>query len=104
GDGMSVVAGGGAAAILAAGAVCSLAVVVSHQLSPIFLILDLCALALLTRRPSVRALAVLVAAEVAWVALGWSFISTHFNLFDVSSSLEATRGAVGHPLPGVALG
>jgi hypothetical protein len=104
GDGTSLVTGGPARAILAAGAVCSLAVIVSHQLSPIFLILDLCTLALLTRRPSWPVIGVLVAAEVGWVALGWTFISTHFSLFDVTSSLEARGVAAGHPLPGVTLG
>jgi hypothetical protein len=104
GDGTAVIAAGATPAVIAVGAVCSLAVIVSHQLSPIFLILDLCALAILTRRPSPTILAVLIAAEIGWVALGWSFISTHFSLFDVSSSLEARRGAVGNPLPGVALG
>jgi hypothetical protein len=104
GDGTAVIAAGATPAVIAFGAVCSLAVIVSHQLSPIFLILDLCALAILTRRPSRTILAGLIAAEVAWVALGWSFISTHFSLCDVSISLEARRGAVGQPLPGVSLG
>jgi hypothetical protein len=103
GDGTAVIASVPTASIVAAGAVCSLAVIVSHQLSPIFLILDLCALALLTRRPSRTILAFLIAAEVGWVALGWSFISTHFSLFDVSSSLEARGATAAHPLPGVAL-
>jgi hypothetical protein len=103
GDGTAVIAAGAMPGVIAFGAVCSLAVIVSHQLSPIFLILDLGALAILTRRPSATMLAVLVAAEVAWVALGWNFISTHFSLFDVSSSVEARGTAAGHPLPGVAL-
>jgi hypothetical protein len=92
------------AAILGAWAVCSLGVVISHQLSPVFLILDLTALWVLTRRPSFWAIGLLMVAEVGWVALGWSFISTHFSLFDVSSSLNARGSIPAHPLPGVVMG
>jgi hypothetical protein len=106
GPGSSPVEATGAprAALLGACAVCSLGVVISHQLSPVFLILDLTALWVLTRRPSFWAIGLLMAAEVGWVALGWSFISTHFSLFDVSSSLNARGSIPAHPLPGVLMG
>jgi hypothetical protein len=90
-------------ALLVAGAVCALGVIISHQLSPAFLILDLCVLRVLTRRPSILAIGFVVAAEIGWVALGWTFISTHFNLFDFSSSLNNSPSTFSHPLPGVAM-
>jgi hypothetical protein len=91
-------------AIVLVGAVCSAAVIVSHQLSPIILIADLAGLWLLTRRPTIPALVALVAAEVGWLILAWTFLSEHFRLFDLSSSLNARGEAQGQPLPGVALG
>ncbi|MDP9269520.1 MAG: hypothetical protein M3P14_00830 [Chloroflexota bacterium] len=92
-------------AALLFGGLCYLAVVVSHQLSPIMLILSVAALALATRRPPLWVLAGLVAIEAWWLALGYDFVSKHFQLFDVNPSASARpSGYLQHGLPGVALG
>jgi hypothetical protein len=89
-------------AALGVGAVLSLAVVVSHQLSPAVLIASLAALVVATRRPPVWVLAGLVALEAWWLSLGYDFVSRHFRLFEFDPSASA-RGPAGG-LPGVSLG
>ena len=89
-------------AALGVGAVLSLAVIVSHQLSPAVLIASAVALFVATRRPPVWVLAALVAAEAWWLWLGYDFVSRHFRLFEFDPSASARDPAGG--LPGVALG
>jgi hypothetical protein len=88
---------------LAVGGVLSLAVIVSHQLSPYVLILSLAALVVATRRPPLWFLAGLACAEAWWVMLGYGFVSKHFRLFEFDPSASA-GGPVGGGLPGVTLG
>jgi hypothetical protein len=86
---------------LAAGVVCSLATVFSHQLSPVVLILSLAALRLTTGRPPAWAIAALAAVEAWWLFLSYDFVSAHFRLFDVAVQTSARSGGAG--LPGAAL-
>jgi hypothetical protein len=69
-------------AALIGGGVCALAVVTSHQLSPLLLIADVAALALLARRAPLWIPAALAAVEVWWLLLAWPFLTSHFSLFD----------------------
>jgi hypothetical protein len=69
-------------ATLIAGGVCALAVVISHQLSPLLVIADVAALALFARRAPLWVPAALAAIEVCWLLLAWPFLSSHFSLFD----------------------
>jgi len=77
-------------AALCVGAACYAAIVVSHQLSPVLLILQVGALALLLRRVPVWVLGGMLALEVGWVALAYPFVERHFDLFAFSP------GAVPH--------
>jgi hypothetical protein len=89
--------------LVVAGA-CFLAVVLTHQLSPMMLIASMAVLAATTRRPPVWVVAAMIAIEAWWVALGYDFISRHFLLFDFHPSVSArSEVAVAHPLPGVEL-
>jgi hypothetical protein len=72
-------------AAITAGGICVLAVVTSHQLSPLMLIADVAALALVARRTPLWVPAVIAAIEVWWLALAWPFLSSHFSLFDFGS-------------------
>jgi hypothetical protein len=89
-------------AALAVAAVLSLAVVISHQLTPTILIVSLLALAVATWRPPLWTVAVLIALNVWWVALGYPFVSRHFRLFEFDPSTSARERLGG--LPGAALG
>lgn len=66
---------------LAAGTCCWLALVVTHQLTPVLVIASTCALALVRRVP-LRVLAAMIVTELAWVALAWDYLTSHFHLFD----------------------
>jgi hypothetical protein len=94
----------GARTAVAVGGLCALAVVLSHQLSPLMLIAGLAALALLTGRPPPWVVCALVALEVWWVALSLGFVSRHFLLVDIGSSGQARTQSYHHALPGVELG
>jgi GT2 family glycosyltransferase len=87
-----------------AGSVCFLAVVTSHQLSPIFLILSVAALSLFARRVPLWVPLAMAAVEAWWVALAWPFVGIHFSLIHPGS---AGAGAPGRnldaALPGAAL-
>jgi hypothetical protein len=89
-------------AALVTGGLCALAVIVSHQLSPVMLILSLGALAVMIGRPPVWALAVLVAIEAWWLYLSYDFVSAHFRIF--SLDLAATARPAAPSLPGAELG
>ncbi len=72
----------GPRAALAVGGLCFLAVVISHQFSPVLLILGVAALSLLIRRIPVWVAAAMVVIELWWVALSWPFVKYHFDLVD----------------------
>jgi hypothetical protein len=94
----------GARAALVAGAVCSVAVIVSHQLSPVMLIVSVVALAVATRRPPLWVAAGMVGLELWWLWLGSDFVTRHFRLLDFKPG-QSPRGGFGfaHALPGVTL-
>jgi hypothetical protein len=87
---------------LLVGAFCCIAVIVSHQLSPIMLILSTTALFVMTGRPPWWAIAGIVALEGWWLFLSYDFVSTHFRFF--SFDFAATARPQGTGLPGSALG
>ena len=72
------------------GAICYLAVVVSHQLSPIMILVAVWTFAVLTRRLPLWIPLAMTAVEVYWVTLAWPFVSRHNSL------LNPNPGA-GHP-------
>ncbi len=67
---------------LVVGGVCYLAVVVSHQLTPLILIAAMAALALITRRVPLWVPVAMVLLEVGWLALAWPYLAEHYDLFD----------------------
>jgi hypothetical protein len=83
------------------GATASLAVIVSHQLSPVFLIAALTALTLVGPRPPPWALVAVIAAELWWVWLAWPFLAGHFDLLSFGPATGAQpAAALDHALPG----
>ena len=92
-------------AALALGGVCYLAIVVTHQLSPIFRILAVTALSLFGRRVPLWIPAAMLAVEAWWVALAWPFLSEHYLLLSPNPS-ETGRpegSTLVHTLPGYRL-
>jgi GT2 family glycosyltransferase len=89
---------------LMAGGLCFLAVVVSHQLSPIMLILSVLAFALATRLLPLWIPAAMIAIEVWWVALAWPFVSSRFGLIEPGLPGAAPPRSGGAALPGAVLG
>jgi glycosyltransferase involved in cell wall biosynthesis len=89
------------AALLAIG-LGGVAVILSHQLSPVMLILSVAALALIAKRVPLWIPLALAAVEVWWVALAWPFLSRHFVLFDPNPA-ESARPSGGDGLPGLAV-
>ncbi|HVG75551.1 MAG TPA: glycosyltransferase, partial [Thermoleophilaceae bacterium] len=93
-----------ARAAAVAGAVCFIAVVTSHQLSPVMLIASLALVWLVTRRVPLWVVAAMLAVEGWWLALASPFITRHFNLFDVGSAGGAAGARdLGAALPGAFL-
>ena len=84
------------------GAVCYLAVVVTHQLSPLLLLTSVTGLAVLTRRVPLWVPAAMAAVEVWWLALAWPYLTDHFSLLDFDPA-QSTAPAGAHGLPGVEL-
>ena len=88
-----------------AGGLCSLAIVSSHQLSPVILIVSLLLLAVVTRKVPLWVPGVLAALELWWVVLAWSFLTAHFSLIDTGGAGAAAPGRnLAVALPGAALG
>ena len=56
-----------------------LAIVTSHQLSPVMLIVSLLMLAVVTRKVPLWVPGALAALELWWVVLAWSFLAAHFT-------------------------
>ncbi|MGZ4284359.1 MAG: glycosyltransferase [Solirubrobacteraceae bacterium] len=73
-------------AALVAGGICSVAIVTSHQLSPVMLIVGLLLLALVTRKVPLWVPAALAALELWWVVLAWPFLVAHFQLIDTGGA------------------
>jgi GT2 family glycosyltransferase len=92
----------GRTAGLTAVGLCSVAVILSHQLSPLMLVLSIAALALIARRVPLWLPIALALVEVWWVALAWPFLSRHFVIFD-PNPVESTRPDGGEGLPGLTL-
>lgn len=89
---------------LVAGSVCFLAVVTSHQLSPVLLILSVAALSLFARRVPLWVPLAMAVVEAWWVALAWPFVGSHFNLIEPGSAGAGAPGRdLGAALPGAAL-
>jgi GT2 family glycosyltransferase len=90
---------------LAVGALCTLAVVLTHQLSPVMLILSVLLLAVVTRRVPLSVPLAMGAMEVWWIWLAWPFLHTHFSLFSLGSGGASAGGRdLGAALPGAAFG
>ena len=86
------------------GGLCALAVIVSHQLSPVLLLLSVGALTVVRRGPPLWVLAGLVAIEAYWLFQSYDFISAHFRLFDFDPAASARPTGTDEALAGAALG
>jgi hypothetical protein len=88
---------------LLAGGVCYVAVVTSHQLSPVLTLASVALLAALTRRVPLGVPAAMAAIEVWWLVLAWPFVRTHFSLIDPGAGGAAAPDRnLGAALPGAA--
>jgi hypothetical protein len=90
---------------LLAGGVCYLAAVVSHQLTPVMIVLGVAALAVFTRRLPLWLPAAMALVEVWWLWLAWPLLSQEFRLLDpdpIAGPRHAGYSAEAG-LPGVAL-
>jgi hypothetical protein len=87
------------------GGICASAVIVSHQLSPVMLILGLAALCLATAHPPVRVVAGLVALEAAWVAWTLPYLGGRISLvsIDLFPNARPSGENFGRGLPGVSM-
>jgi hypothetical protein len=91
----------GPRAALVAGGICFVAVVVSHQLSPLLLIVQVTALALLKRALPRWIPVVMIVIEAWWLFLAWPFVGLHFVLLDPGGAAAAAPGRnLAHALPG----
>jgi GT2 family glycosyltransferase len=90
---------GGAAVVL--GGICFLAVVFSHQLTPVMLIGGVTGLALITRRVPVWIPVAMAAIEAWWLWRAWPYFRLHFTLVSVDPTAStAPKGyRVGQGLP-----
>jgi GT2 family glycosyltransferase len=90
---------------LVVGGLCYLAVVVSHQLTPVILVLSVAALALIARRVPLWVLFAMVVVELGWVALAWPFVNEHYDVFDPDPASSAAPAGyeLGTGLPGLSL-
>ena len=77
---------------LLVGGVCYLAIVTSHQLSPVMLTLSVFVLALVTCKVPLWVPAAMAAIELWWVALAWTFLQAHFHLIDPGGAGAAAAG------------
>ena len=91
-------------AAVALGGLCSLAVVVSHQLSPVLLILSVGVLTVVRRGPPLWVLGGLVALEMYWLFRSYDFISAHFQLLEFDPTTSARPTGTSESLAGAALG
>jgi hypothetical protein len=86
---------------LVVGAVLFVAVVVSHQLSPVLLIVQVLALALVFRRVPLWVVGGMVVIQAAWMALAWEFLDRNVDIFAFepgstpASDFDDTTGVAG---------
>ena len=78
---------------MAVGAALSVAVVISHQLSPALLIVSVAALSVGIKRPPIWVVVAMLILEVGWVGLSYDFVSSHFRIFDLSIPSASARSA-----------
>lgn len=84
---------------LALAAAPALAVVLTHQLSPIVLIVSTLMLAMVTGRRLGRALVALVAAELVWLALAWPYLDQRISLVEIGGVPTAAPETTAPSLP-----
>jgi GT2 family glycosyltransferase len=89
-------------AAIVVGGLLYLAIVTSHQLSPLMLLAGVLALALIGRRVPLWIPAAMAVIEAWWVALAMPYVSDHFSLldFDLTASPAPTGYELGDGLPG----
>jgi len=88
---------------LLAGTGCWLALLVTHQLTPVLVlaaVLGLCAV----RRVPLWVPAAMLVTELAWVALAWDFLREHFALFDAGGVKTPDPQAAGRATPMAGVG
>jgi hypothetical protein len=74
------------------GGVCWIAIVISHQLTPVLVILAVGALALTTRRIPLWVPIAMGLTELAWIAMAWPYLSQHITLLDNSPKTARPAG------------
>jgi hypothetical protein len=89
-------------AAVVVGGLLYLAIVTSHQLSPLMLLASVLALALIGRRVPLWVPAAMALVEAWWVALALPYLSEHFSLldFDLAASAAPSGYEPGDGLPG----
>jgi hypothetical protein len=77
---------------LVTGGLCYLAIVATHQLTPIVAIIGVTVLAVAARRVPLWVPLAMLVIEAAWVAHAWGFLHTHINLlsFDLAGNAHPT--------------
>jgi GT2 family glycosyltransferase len=90
---------------LLVGGLCYVAVVVSHQLTPVILVLSVAALALIARRVPLWVPLAMVVVELGWFALAWPYVDEHYDIFDPDPASSAAPAGyeLGTGLPGLSL-
>ena len=84
-----------ARAAVIVGGVCYFAVVVSHQLTPVVVIIDVVALSLIARTLPWWVAVAMMVVEVWWVALAWSYVGAHFSLLELDPLAGTTPTGAG---------
>jgi GT2 family glycosyltransferase len=89
---------------LLVGGLCYLAVVVSHQLTPMILLAAMTGLALFTRRVPLWIPVVMGLVELWWLGLSLPYLTAHYDLFDPDPSASSAPAGyeLGDGLPGLA--
>ena len=87
------------------GAPCWLALVVSHQLTPVIVLVGVTGLAVFARRVPLWVPVAMALVEAWWLALSWTYLTGHYDLFNI----DPTSGGAppgyqsGLGLPGLGL-
>ena len=92
-------------AAVVVGGVCYLAVVITHQLTPVMLLGGVTVLALVVRRVPLWVPAAMAIVELWWLVLAWPYFRLHFDLFsfDPASNAAPAGYRAGEGLPGLTL-
>jgi hypothetical protein len=87
------------------GGLCYLAVLVSHQLTPVILLVGVTGLALIARRVPLWIPVAMGIAEAWWLWRAWPYVSARYTLFDPAPSSSAAPAGykIGDGLPGLDL-